>query len=300
MYLHPLRHYPGPFWHKVSRVPYLRAWITGRLAHEVRRLHDQYGSVVRIAPNELSFTSPGAWKDIYGHRAAGQPELEKYDKFYRSVGNPVEHIVIARREQHGRLRRLLSHGFSERALREQEPMIQQYIDLLIKRLNEQCGSKEGKKQTSDPLDMVLWYNWTTFDLIGDLAFGEPFGCLESSTYHPWVSMIFSMVKVGAIFQAAAYYPILKYIIYFSIPKSLMARRNAHNQMTREKVLRRIEANHDRPDFFSNILQNKDELVSYFSCWPFYYGAIIILYREADKNGTFRVSRYENSQRMAIS
>jgi hypothetical protein len=27
-------------------------------------------------------------------------------------------------------------------------------------------------------------NFLTFDIIGDLAFAEPFGCLQGSEYHP--------------------------------------------------------------------------------------------------------------------
>lgn len=29
-------------------------------------LHEEYGPVVRIAPDELAFAGPDAWKDIYG------------------------------------------------------------------------------------------------------------------------------------------------------------------------------------------------------------------------------------------
>lgn len=32
-------------------------------------LHIKYGHTVRIAPNELSFTSDTAWKTVYGHRS---------------------------------------------------------------------------------------------------------------------------------------------------------------------------------------------------------------------------------------
>ena len=50
--------------------------------------------------------------------------------------------------------------------------MQTYVDLLIQRLRTHATS-------SAIVDMNKWYNFTTFDLIGDLAFGEPFGCLQS-------------------------------------------------------------------------------------------------------------------------
>jgi hypothetical protein len=38
------------------------------LPYEVKKLHDRYGPVVRIAPGELSYNDPDAWQDIYGNR----------------------------------------------------------------------------------------------------------------------------------------------------------------------------------------------------------------------------------------
>lgn len=217
-------------------------------------MHEKYGEVVRVAPDELSYTTPNAWRDIYGHRAQGQKEMTKYDKFYKPIDLGFQDIITADREEHGRLRRMLSHGFSDKSMRDQEPLIKQYLDLLIDRLHENCGG--GSK----PLNMILWYNWTTFDIIGDLAFGESFGCLQKSDYHPWVTMIFSMIKAGAVFQASAYFPPLKKLFISMIPKSVMAKREAHIRLTREKVMRRQAVEKERPDFFGEILKKQSEYV----------------------------------------
>ncbi|KAK7921540.1 cytochrome P450 [Apiospora marii] len=56
--------------------------------------------------------------------------------------------------------------------------------LLVQRLRENCA------QCKIPQDMTDWYHWTTFDALGDLAFGEPFDCLEKARYNPWVTHIF--------------------------------------------------------------------------------------------------------------
>ena len=39
------------------------------------------------------------------------------------------------------MRKLLSHGFTKRALKSQEPIIQSYVSLLIERLQEQINVK---------------------------------------------------------------------------------------------------------------------------------------------------------------
>ena len=72
------------------------------------------------------------------------------------------------------IRRNFSSAFSDKALRELEPIMTQYFDLLIKRLHERC---------MEPVNFVHWYNFTTFDIVSDLTFGESFGCLEKSKLH---------------------------------------------------------------------------------------------------------------------
>ncbi|KAG4425575.1 hypothetical protein IFR04_001272 [Cadophora malorum] len=185
-----------------------------------RRLHGKYGPIVRIAPNELSFTSPQAWKDIYSHQQ-GRPEMMKNLKLYSQQPGST-HILIANREDHARFRRTLSHAFSEASMREQEGILQMYAGKLIERLNTLVSSSSGsisKDRAGDingsaeevsenptPLNIASWYNYTTFDLIGHVAFGEPFNCLETSNYHPRIRMIFANLKTGSYMQALSYLP----------------------------------------------------------------------------------------------
>ncbi len=146
----------------------------GELSHWLRGLHEQYDSdVVRISPDELSFISPAAWKDMLGSRQGGINPFAK-DKI---VFGGIQNIVTANDADHSRIRRLLSHAFSDKALREQEPLIQGYIDSLVAGLKKSMDS-DGKA------DLSNWFNWMTFDIIGDLAFGEPFDCLKDATYQP--------------------------------------------------------------------------------------------------------------------
>ncbi|KAJ3522695.1 hypothetical protein NM208_g12750 [Fusarium decemcellulare] len=47
----------------------------------IHALHKKYGPVVRIAPNEVSFTSAAALKEIYGSGGSGYDKTEFYDLF---------------------------------------------------------------------------------------------------------------------------------------------------------------------------------------------------------------------------
>lgn len=66
VYFHPLRRYPGPKLWAAYRLPYVVRNFQGVLPFKVLEFHKQYGPVVRIAPDELAYTDPEAWNDIYG------------------------------------------------------------------------------------------------------------------------------------------------------------------------------------------------------------------------------------------
>lgn len=61
VYFHPLTKFPGPKLRAASVIP---AWITMWTGAVLpfKELHDKYGTVVRTAPDSLSFNSPGGWK----------------------------------------------------------------------------------------------------------------------------------------------------------------------------------------------------------------------------------------------
>ena len=44
------------------------AFRSGTLAHKIRDFHAQYGDVVRVAPNELSYIKPDAVREIYAKK----------------------------------------------------------------------------------------------------------------------------------------------------------------------------------------------------------------------------------------
>lgn len=172
----------------------------GNLTFKLLPLHEKYGPVVRIAPDELSFTHPDAWKDIYGHRVGNNHnvlELPKAGRFYRTRGTLPNIISEEDRVHHGLVRRVLSHGFSDRNLRARESVITGYADTLIKqlrRLSVPTLDDEIPSLGEGPsVNMAAWYNFVTVDIISHLAFGEPSGCLDHAERDPWVEAMNSTV-----------------------------------------------------------------------------------------------------------
>ncbi|KAL2158774.1 hypothetical protein VTH06DRAFT_3965 [Thermothelomyces fergusii] len=254
---HPLRPVPGPKAWAATPFPYILAWLSGRLPFVIHELHEKYGDVVRVAPNRLSFTHPDAWNAIRGHRKSGQGEHGKDPSFYTMA---LRNILGSPRADHSRFRRILSHGFSAKSMQDQQPLITRYIDLLMQRLKEKTHAEDGKPRPA-VADLAAWFNFTTFDVIGDLAFGEPFGCLEQSKYHVWVRTIFETIGQAGVMLA----------LQWTVPSlfSTLRRLNPHghfigpaferqNRYSRDKIEKRLALETSRPDFIEAMVTAKSD------------------------------------------
>ena len=79
----PLAGLPGPWTCALTRIPLVYHELRGKRRSFIHGLHVRYGPVVRIAPNEVSFASREAVKEIYTSSGGG------YDKssFYKLFAN---------------------------------------------------------------------------------------------------------------------------------------------------------------------------------------------------------------------
>ncbi|UPK91762.1 hypothetical protein LCI18_002697 [Fusarium solani-melongenae] len=234
----------------MSRIPYTAMFLSGNGTVRMLQIHQKYGEIVRVGPNQLSFMNPDAWKQIMGHRKSSEAENTKVPNFFRG-GNRT--ILGANRESHSQQRRLLSHGFSAQAMMDQQPTIKKYVDLLINQLHEN-GSGGSKA-----LDAVAWLNFTTFDLIGDLSVGEPFGSLRNGSYHPWVALIFASIQAGAWSFAFSQFPLLSVLMDLLIPRHLKQKAKDHERLTHHLVDKRLAMNTDRLDFLSAITKPRGSM-----------------------------------------
>lgn len=81
IWFHPLSKYPGPKLWAASYLPYIKALLGGSLVHEHAKIHEDYGEVARVGPNEVSFAVEEAWRDIYEQRP-GHKEATKDSTWY--------------------------------------------------------------------------------------------------------------------------------------------------------------------------------------------------------------------------
>ncbi|RYN31170.1 hypothetical protein AA0119_g4748 [Alternaria tenuissima] len=224
LYFHPLSHFPGPRFSAFTRIPQLYATFTGNLPFYVADCHNKYGHVVRISPYEISFTNSEAWRDIYGYGSKtglGSAPPKHWPRYGTSPNGVPSLLQDSDDTNHARVRKIFSPAFSERAIKEQEPLFMKYIDDLVQILKDGTVSSTTGTATYDVVDL---YSFTTFDVMSDLTFGESLHMLKTGTYDPWVGTVLGFMKASLrINLINTHYPlaakVLKPIMEFLFSKT---------------------------------------------------------------------------------
>ncbi|KAI0199683.1 cytochrome P450 [Astrocystis sublimbata] len=270
IYLHPLSRIPGPASWSASRLPFVYSLLKGTIVHDIQALHGKYGSILRIAPDEVTFAHEDAWADIFQSRS--DSFLKDPVWWATQPGEPDNLITAISPEKHVRMRKALAPGFTVRALKSQEHILQQYANLLVERLTDLArGDKASGKGVE--LDIAPWFNFITFDIFGDLGFGESFNCLHDSRYHPWIALLFNSVKAASFIVATRFYPLLQSILLRCIPPSLKKVQQRHFQQIADKVDRRLNFELERPDIMDHVIKRQDK--DAFSVGEMYHTFMIL-------------------------
>ena len=186
--------------------------------------------MVRISPYELSFAAVDAYKDIYSQ--TGDNTFVK-SKFYK-VSNFTASDIIGESDVtvHSNMRKLWAHGFSAKALLSHEQLEQRYVNLFIEQVRRHGSEKGG-------MNVVDWFNYLTFDIIGELVFGESFGALEKGTSSFWIAVILDNMASGLIIdliRRLGFYIGFKKLLAL-LPFEKIEAMNTHTQITREMAAR---------------------------------------------------------------
>ena len=166
---HPLHAFPGPNGAKLAAL-----WLSWQLRTKpafrmLDDLHRQYGPIVRTGPSDLSIVDPQAVRLIYGQQSPCTKNAF-YDMSY-----PAQSLLSFREKPlHDRRRRVWSTGFSDKALRGYERRIQVYRQKLF----DQLMACEG-----EPVNVIKWFNFFAYDVMGDLAFARSFDMLDDNQNH---------------------------------------------------------------------------------------------------------------------
>ncbi|MCJ1436577.1 hypothetical protein MMC27_005957 [Xylographa pallens] len=170
--------------------------------------------------------------------------------------NGAESLFTAAGATHHRIRKNFINAFSDKALKDQSPIIESYANLLMTRLR-----REIIKSPNANVDMAKFYGYATLDIIADLTFGESFYGLEGDNEHSWILGFFLGAKFGSVRNSLSrFHPIDK--IFGWIFLRLTAKNRARSwQVATDKITRRLEMGDlgaSRSDFITPIVGRLDE------------------------------------------
>ncbi|KAK5126560.1 hypothetical protein LTR85_009494 [Meristemomyces frigidus] len=168
-YTPPLRNYPGPFLASGSRAWKVLSTWRGKTETDHINIHEKYGPIVRIGPNELSLSSPTAAREVL---AAGKG-FHKTD-FY-GVFPPPENPDIfteTREAVHAVKKRFASNPYSMSSMQSLSVYIEETERLLMSKMDAMCQSPDRYCNLGDYL------HYYAFDVLGEIAFSRRFSFIE--------------------------------------------------------------------------------------------------------------------------
>ena len=258
VYLHPLAKYPGPLWAKITDLySTYHAWKGDRHL-EFWRCHEKYGNIVRFGPNSVSFNTNTALKDIYGFKGNVR-KSDFYSAFPATKDAYSTHSAIDR-AQHARKRRVLSHAFSDAAVRSMENHVLAHVRQFCSNLGEKGAgivSQDEKRDWTPAKNISDQANYMTFDVMGDLCFGKAFGMLERPDNRFAIDMVTNAAHRHLM--CGTYLPLHEYHIDKILFRKIAAMRARYMQFSKAQAAERTKmgSDVDRKDFFYYLLKAKD-------------------------------------------
>ncbi|TFK24880.1 high nitrogen upregulated cytochrome P450 monooxygenase 2 [Coprinopsis marcescibilis] len=183
--LHPLAGYPGPLLWRITK--FAPAWYGAKGKHhlQLKKLHERYGPIVRIGPNELSIVDKDMIPFILGNQGMPKGTLWEGRRILRSKNYNVNNSMVAVRDldRHAQLRKPWNKAFGTGPLKDYEEMLTLRAGLLVDRLESHC------KTDRDPfgrVDLAKWFSFFSFDFMGDIAFASDFSHLQDGDVHGFI------------------------------------------------------------------------------------------------------------------
>ena len=153
---------------RFTNLPLKLKVLAGQRTPYIDSLHQIYGSVVRIAPNEVDFADLDSFHEI--HRVgSGFVKSAWYQMNFPgqlSSDDTAGIFEVINFKRYAALRRQYAPAFTPAAIQNWEPRVAAKV--------EQAIAKIKHDTVSGDCDVFKWFGLMTFDIITALAFGENF------------------------------------------------------------------------------------------------------------------------------
>ncbi|EYE93682.1 cytochrome P450 [Aspergillus ruber CBS 135680] len=219
IFFHPLAHIPGPLLAGVTSLYcYWYNARSGRLYLQIQKLHEQYGPVIRITPNEVHLSDPKNLEKIYSIGS----RYGKHGDFYRAVGSERASLATESPEAHRIKRSAINPFFSRRKVLSLEEVVQGTAKKIVSRM-------QSAFETSGRLDLHYAFRAVSVDVITNYAFDESYKLLDAPDFgKEFFDVIRGFGPATLFFQT---FPTIRYKPWGSM---LQHQQNARNQVLRVK------------------------------------------------------------------
>lgn len=190
IYLHPLAHIPGPILPKLTSLwLHYHAYI-GDEASTIHKLHQRYGPLVRVSPNEVDISDVDAVQPIYVSKG-GFPKAPCYANFdidgHKTIFSTTDHEYRAPRA------RAVMPLFSTKNIRENSEAIYECVDRFVERLSEEAAIKQ-------PVNILNLTRSLAVDVVSQYLFQENYnGTSEKGQTLSASAFVDAFVAVGRFF-----------------------------------------------------------------------------------------------------
>ncbi|ROV93806.1 hypothetical protein VMCG_08793 [Cytospora schulzeri] len=175
--------------------------LCGRYTREIKRMHEVYGPIVRISPDELHCSDSAFYDEIYA--AAGRKRDKQAHFLKMAVGpNTVSSFATTSHELHRIRRRAMDKFFSRHQMVNLEPEIHSLAQRLCDKLL--------RTKDDEVLDIQAAYSCLATDVIAAYCFGETLGFVDQDGWRPnFREATRGTLKASFVFR------------YFSVARSLI-------------------------------------------------------------------------------
>lgn len=169
LYFSPLSKFPGPKlaaisgWHELYYDLIHKGG--GQFTFEIKRMHDRYGPIIRINPNELHIDDPEFYNEVNSSATAAHP-IDKIRKFKYRFNVPEATVHTVYSEHHRMRRAAIAPFFSKQRVRSRNGHLQHIVDRISHRFDTEYKGTGGAVNMSD-----VWATMTA-DVITELAFAR--------------------------------------------------------------------------------------------------------------------------------
>ncbi|KAJ5535559.1 hypothetical protein N7513_008745 [Penicillium frequentans] len=160
-FVSPVRHIPGPWWARISRLPLVWATFHRRRSTYAAALLDRYGPIVVIAPNQVHTNDDTAMKTIYNRNSHKTP-------FYEGMGSWKGVTVTLGFVDYAAAaptRNNLLQCFQNRNL-------ETLVDSMASHITEFCQLLSTKAREQSNVDGVVVFRLLALDIVTDVLWGE--------------------------------------------------------------------------------------------------------------------------------